>query len=178
MAPRPLRRAPHAHLSVPGSARRAGSSTRGGSLPRRLLRPLSGPSALPHPAGTEPERLGTQPGAGTPPAASAGGGGDSLLPETSQSLNFAAGSAYLASRQEPGAGGVPWPRRPPADPLGSRSSASAPRGARASPLAAGPHWLGQPGPAHGRLRPLEAPPLAPLAPLLPPGYPALGPFKW
>lgn len=33
-------------------------------------------------------------------------------------------------------------------------------------------------PAHGRLRTLEAPPLAPLAPLLPPGYPALGPFKW
>lgn len=183
LAPGPLRRAPQAQLSVPGSARRPGRSTRGGSLARRLLRPVSGPSARPHPAGTEPERPGTQSGAGTPPEASAGGGRDSPVTRNLTKSYFAEGSAYLASRQEPGAGGVPWPRVPPADPLGSSAQPPHPvarerlPSAAQPPCAAGPHWLGQPGPTHGRLRPREAPPPTPLTPLVPSRYPAPGHFK-
>lgn len=86
-----------------------------------------------------------------------------------------AGSRGCALAAGPACGSARVPAQPPHPAARERLPSAA-----QPPCAAGPHWLGQPGPAHGRPRPREAPPLAPFAlltPLVPSRYPAPGRFK-
>ena len=133
-------------------------------MARRLLACLPGPSARRHPAPHSRSARGRSlaPGRHQQPRREVAGTPCCQKPHK---VYFAAGSAYRASRQERRAGLVPMPRRPPADPLGSRSSTSAPHCALASPLgrAASPR-RSAPLARAARPRPQEAPPLPPLLP--------------
>lgn len=148
-----------ADLSVPGLAPGPGSSSpereRDAAAPSLPVGPLCFPASRGHRAGAPGE---TQPGARTPPAAPAGGGGDSLLPETPQSL-LRCGPCLpceppgTQSRMGASAKGPPVdPLRSSAQPPHPEASERLPSAAR-PPRAAEPHWLEQLGPAHGRPRP-------------------------
>lgn len=127
-------------------------------MARRLFASPPGPSALPSPVGTEPSSRVRSQARGRRQRSRLGGGGDSRLPETPQSL--LCWGALLTSRAarnpEPGGdldaavacGSAPHP-----------SSASSPHRARASPLGglASPR-RGAPLARAVRLHPLGAPP--------------------
>lgn len=136
-------------------------------MARRLFASPPGPSALPSPVGTEPSSRVRSQARGRRQRSRLGGGGDSRLPETPQSL--LCWGALLTSRTarnpEPGGdldaavacGSAPHP-----------SSASSPHRARASPLGglASPR-RGAPLARAVRLHPLAAPPPAWLRPRRP-----------
>lgn len=133
-------------------------------MARRLLASLPGPSARRHPAAHSRSARGLSlaPGRHQQPRREVAG---TPCCQKTHKVYFGAGSAYRASHQESRAGWVPMPRRPPADPLGSGNSTSAPHRALASPLGrpASPR-RSAPLARAARPRPQEAPALPPLLP--------------
>lgn len=166
----PFRHSPHMHLPVPASGPGAARQQPGEEARRAGSSPSSPAPERPHPAGTQPERPGTPPGARTPPAVSAEGlRADSPLPDTPQSLLRCGAELTVGAARCPEPGGCLGHSARLRILSRSRSSVSASHRAPASPLgrpprAAAPHWLRQPGHSPSRLRPPEAPPLHPFPP--------------